>query len=170
MPPLFIDKQDMIDTYGEREMIQLTDRNNPKTGTVNDTVMDANIDDAEAEVIAPLGCCFSIKSILDVYADSRYVPVINHWVKVITRLHLYSSLEADNSQVTKAYTDAKEEIKDLCKCGTLVDNEGTEIPRNTSFDFIEDTCCTCSCCCPDALGLVTVCSGCACCGKWRNCL
>lgn len=175
MPPLFIDKQDMIDTYGEKEMIQLTDRNNPKTGTVNETVMNANIDDAEAEIIAPLGCCFSIKSILDIYAASGFVPVINHWAKVITRLHLYSSLERDDSQVTKAYTDVKEEMKELCECGVLVDNAGNEISRNTGFDFVEDTCCCCNCFTGnDPCGLVTVhtcgCSCSSCCGRFRVCL
>lgn len=145
MPPLFIDAQDMIDTYGAREMIQLTDRVQPKTGNVNTTLMNANIDDAEAEIIAPLGCCFSIADILDVYAANGFVPVINHWAKVITRLHLYSSLERDDSQVTKAYDDAKKEMDALCICGTLVDNAGKEIPRKTKFAFIEDSCHTCYC-------------------------
>lgn len=151
--PFFINSQDMIDTYGSREMIQLTDRAIPKTGTVNETLMDANIDDAEAEIITQLGCCFSIADILAVYSDARWIPTINHWAKVVTRIHLYSSLERDDSQVTKAYADYKEEIEALCKCGILVDNEGTEIGAKSNFLFIEDAgncCSTChssSCCC-----------------------
>ncbi|HQK38771.1 MAG TPA: DUF1320 family protein [Flavobacterium alvei] len=148
----------MVNTYGEKEMINLTDRNNPKTGTVNTVVMEANIDDAEAEIITKLGCCFSISAILEIYAASGFVPTLNHWAKVVTRLHLYSSLERDESQVSKAYEDYKEEIEELCKCGILVDNTGVEIPRKTIFSFVEDTTTTC-CCIGDC-----------CCGMARFCL
>lgn len=41
-------RQDMIDRYGEQELIELTDDND--SGAINDTVLTQAIDDAEAEI------------------------------------------------------------------------------------------------------------------------
>ena len=41
-------RQDMIDRFGEQELISLTDRND--TGDINDTVLDQAIADASAEI------------------------------------------------------------------------------------------------------------------------
>ena len=143
MPPMFIDTDDMKNTYGEKEMIELTDRNKPRTGTINEDVMTANINDAEAEIIVELSTAFDISAIRQVYQAEKTIPIIDHWAKVVTRLHLYSSLENDDSQVTKAYDDYKVEIAKVIKSGTLVDSDGNEIKRKSVFAFVEetDTCC-----------------------------
>lgn len=48
----YIDKQGMIDRFGESELIALTDRDS--AGTIDDAVLDAAIADAEARIDAKL--------------------------------------------------------------------------------------------------------------------
>jgi len=148
--PTFINQTKMENTYGQLEIIRLTDRTQPLTGAVNVAVLNANIDDAEAEIMTALGCCFDAKAIYQVYIDGNTIPAIEHWAKVFTRLHLYSSLERDDSQVTKAYLDCKQEMADLCKCGILLDSAGNEIPRLIKTRYVEDT--KCYCCGPCSCG------------------
>lgn len=43
-------QQEMIDRFGQREIIQLTDKSTPPTGSINSTVLGKAIADAEATI------------------------------------------------------------------------------------------------------------------------
>lgn len=43
-------RQDMIERFGEQELIQATDRADPPAGVISDAVLNGAIDDAEAEI------------------------------------------------------------------------------------------------------------------------
>ena len=47
---MYVDKAGMIDRYGERALIQLTDRGTPATGGVVDAVLDKALADAAAAI------------------------------------------------------------------------------------------------------------------------
>jgi len=46
----YASKQALIDRYGEDELIQLTDRAIPSTGAIDDAVLNAALDEADAEI------------------------------------------------------------------------------------------------------------------------
>ena len=55
--PFFIDQTDMTNRYGEKEIIGLTDRAPTQTGSIDSTILNAKIDDAEAEMLKYVLCC-----------------------------------------------------------------------------------------------------------------
>jgi len=100
-------KQDLIDRYGQEELIQLTDRAN--AGVIDDTVLDQAIADAD--------------SLIDGYLASRYslplsdVPVsLVRVAAALTRYFLYT--EAATDQVEKAHDQAIAWLKDVAR-GTV---------------------------------------------------
>jgi phage gp36-like protein len=52
--------QDMIDRYGEAELVQLTDRAVPPTGAYDADVVEAALNDAEAEINAYLSVRYAL--------------------------------------------------------------------------------------------------------------
>jgi phage gp36-like protein len=88
-------KQNMIDRYGEEELIQLTDRT--RDGVINDAVLNQAINDAAAEI--------------DGYLAGRYQlplavtpPILIVYACDMTRYRLYA--DAATEQVDKRYQDA----------------------------------------------------------------
>ena len=88
-------KQNMIDRYGEEELIQLTDRD--RDGVIDDAVLDQAIADAGAEI--------------DGYLAGRYQlplgtvpPILTVYACDMTRYRLYD--DAATEQVEKRYADA----------------------------------------------------------------
>lgn len=153
--------QDMIDRFGEEEMIQLTDRTEIQTNTINSVLLQAKMDDAEAELNVVLACCYSVKDIQAIYAGGGSIPVLKHWLCDITRKHLYDLLENADHQVIREYKDFKEEIMEICKCQSLIDDEFEEVPKKTanSFYLLDEPgcypkicCCEFECCCGSGLG------------------
>lgn len=47
---MYVDRQGMIDRYGETKLVQLTDRGTPKTGVIVDQVLDKALADAAAVI------------------------------------------------------------------------------------------------------------------------
>jgi phage gp36-like protein len=88
-------KQNLIDRYGETELIQLTDRS--ALGAIDDTVIDRAIADADGEI--------------DGYLAGRYSapisPIPKSLVRIachLTRYYLYDDQAPE--QITKRYDDA----------------------------------------------------------------
>jgi len=143
----------MIDRFGEEEMIQLTDRATIQTNAINAVLLQAKMDDAEAELNVVLMCCYNLKLINQIYIDGGSVPILKHWLADITRKHLYDLLENADHQVIREYKDFKEEIMEICKCQGLVDNELNEVPKKGAalFSYIDEPGCypknfPCGCC------------------------
>lgn len=88
-------KQNMIDRYGEEELIQLTDR--AASGVINDTVLDQAIADAGAEIDGYLGGRYQLPLAVT-------PPIITVYACDMTRYRLYD--DAATEQVEKRYQDA----------------------------------------------------------------
>ena len=56
----FATKGDMIDRFGEQELIQLTDRSNPRADVVGEAVLAGALGDANEEVAASVGAKYSL--------------------------------------------------------------------------------------------------------------
>lgn len=112
-------RQQMIDRFGEPELIQLTDNGPIAQGVIDDTVLNGAIDDASAEV--------------DGYLAGRYdlplsvVPtVLTRIACDITRYYLYDDAVPD--RVEKRYDDAVKFLRSVGK-GEIslgVDSGGAE--------------------------------------------
>lgn len=97
-------KQDMIDRFGEDELIQLTDRNN--AGVIDDAVLNGALADADAQI--------------DPYLASRYslplagTPVVIKRVACnLARYFLYD--DAATEQVQKAFDQGISFLKSISK-------------------------------------------------------
>jgi len=130
--------QDMVDRFGQEEMIQLTDRATIQTNAINTTLLQAKMDDAEAELKAMLSCCYDLKVIAQIYIDGGFIPVLKHWECDITRKHLYDSLENADHEVIREYDDFKKEIMNICKCENLITDEDEVVPKKTGAFYVLD--------------------------------
>lgn len=91
---LYAIRQDMIDRFEERELIQATDRADPPAGVIDDTVLNRAIDDAEAEINGHLAAKYALP-----FAD---VPVVlKRWACDIAWYFLLKDRAGE--QVTKRY-------------------------------------------------------------------
>jgi len=101
---MYCTQQNLIDRFGQLEIIQLTDRSTPPAGTINATVLNKAISDAEAE----------INSYLTGYAlPLATVPAnFERMACDMTRYYLYEDRVIE--QVKKRYDDA---IKYLTQVG-----------------------------------------------------
>ena len=88
-------KQDMIDRFGEEELIQLTDRSN--AGVIDDQVLNRAIADADAEIDGYLGGRYALPLAI--------VPVsLGRIAADVTRYYLYEDAATDH--VRQRYEDA----------------------------------------------------------------
>jgi len=102
----YANAQQMIDRFGEQELIQLTDRANPPLNTMDDAVLAAALDDADAEING--------------YLQARYtlplasVPLnIARMARDIARYRLYDDAVTD--AVQKRYDQAIKELERISK-------------------------------------------------------
>lgn len=146
---MYATEQDMIDRYGLEELIQTTDKAETQTNAVVTARLNAAIADAEAELNLILSCCFDLRTIRAVYTAGRSIEILKHWTCYIARKHLYTDLENSENQVTRDYKDYEEEIKKICECSDLYDNEYNLIPKKGFSQVWEDPGCypKAPCCC-----------------------
>jgi phage gp36-like protein len=124
-------QQDLIDRFGEQEIVQLTDRDGPPTGAINDTIVGKALADSD--------------ELINGYLAGRYqVPVAAPVPAVLSqlacdiaryKLHLNEPPEL----VRKNYEDALKRLKEISD-GTFVlqvaGAEAAEIdPPATGVDF-----------------------------------
>jgi len=130
--------QDLIDRFGQKEIIQLSDRSNPKTNAVNTTLVQAKIDDGCAEMDLILSCCYDICELKNLQTSGYEFPVLKHWNADIARKHLYDCIRLDvnagarDHKAESEYLDYQQEIEKMCECGRLMAYQGTdciEVPK-----------------------------------------
>lgn len=161
---MFTTIQNMIDCFGNEEMVCISDKSQPRTGLVNETRVQCAIDDACAEIVASLACCgFNIKQLKENIANGQTYPVLRHWANDVARYHLYDTIRLSTNaggsdhESHRRYQNYHEEIKEICKCGVLVNSEGDLLCVNKKSIVVtnDPTClprnaCCCgssSCCC-----------------------
>jgi len=97
---------DMTDRFGTDELIQLTDKGTPPTGTINTAVLDKSLADADATINS--------------YLESRYTLPLSPVPQVLSRIacdiaryFLYD--ERATEQVRKRYEDALRYLRDVAE-------------------------------------------------------
>lgn len=102
--PTYATKQNLIDRFGEPELIQLTDRANPPSGVIDDTVLTRALEDADGEIDAALAARYTLPLV-------SIPKVLVKTACDIARYHLYE--DAPGETVRQRYEDAKAFLKDL---------------------------------------------------------
>ncbi|WFE92301.1 DUF1320 domain-containing protein [Roseibium porphyridii] len=113
----YVTQQDLIDRFGDRELIQLTDRTNLPAATIDATVVAAKISDAEA--------------MADSYMAKRYKlplnPVPDVLIPIVAnmaRYYLYGERAETESAVTRNYKNALGWLKDVANGTVQLEAEG----------------------------------------------
>lgn len=117
----YVTKQDLIDRFGEQELIQLTDRVNKPASTVNDTAVDLAIADASNLADSYLAKVVTLP--LD--------PVPGALPKVVAdlaRYFLHGKAADKESPVTTAYEQAIAFLRDVAKGLVQLTDSGSETP------------------------------------------
>ena len=138
--------QDMIDRFGNEEILQLSDRQ-VHLGVLNSTRVQAAIDDACAEIDLELSACY-------VLPITSSVPILKHWACDVARFHLYDTLVNEDHEAFRRYKDYEEEIKSVCK-KNLVDSNGVALKKISAFGVSvahRDSCLPKNKCCKSSCG------------------
>lgn len=113
---MYATKQDMIDRYSERELIELTDRAEPYTDAIVDTVLDKALADAGIEI--------------DSYIARKYdlplastPPMLNRHACTIAWYILHRGRHPD--EVRDQYKDALSWLKDVADGRVELDVAGS---------------------------------------------
>lgn len=113
----YVTKQQLIDRFSERELIQLTDRDNKPATTIDDTVVNGAIADAEALVDGYLGKVYELP--LGVTP-----PVLTRISADIARYYLHGKSADKDGPVHRAYTEAASWLKDVSRGLVQIDAAG----------------------------------------------
>ncbi|MGY5789057.1 gp436 family protein len=114
-------KQDLIDRFGETELVQLTDRTNKPASVVDDTVVARHLADAEA-----LADSYIAKAVA--LPLSPVPPVLVKTVADIARYYLHGKAAEKDSPVTAAYNQALTFLRDVSKGLVMLTEEGSAAP------------------------------------------
>jgi phage gp36-like protein len=91
----YASRQDMIDRFGQQELMELTDRNN--LGVIDDAVLNSSIADADAEVNTYLAGRYALPL-------TTTLPILTRFAADIARYQLYGTRASE--QVLQRYKDA----------------------------------------------------------------
>jgi phage gp36-like protein len=116
-------QQDLIDRFGEVELIELTDREEPLTEAIVTSVIDRALADADAEIDSFIGKRYTLPL---ASTPPRLVKVASD----IARYNLYT--DTPNDQVANNYKAAVAWLRDLAKGNSELDIDGEEPAADTS--------------------------------------
>lgn len=136
--------QDLIDRFGEGELVQLTDRSIPPVGVIDEAVVDRAIADAGAEIDASLQARYALPLAL-------VPPLLNRLACDIARYVLQADAASD--EVRRRYEDARATLRQLASgqaslgpdaggskpaesAGAQVASAGTQFGRDKAGGFI----------------------------------
>lgn len=114
--------QDLVDRFGQTELVQLTDRTNIPPATVDETVVDRALADAGA--------------LIDSYLASRYALPVSSTPDVLVKIaadlaryFLHGKAADKDSPVTAAYEDALAWLAKVSNGIVVLEIAGAEVPQ-----------------------------------------
>lgn len=113
----YVTKQQLIDRFGERELIQLTDRANRPATTVDETVVAEAIRDAEAVVDGYVGKVYQLPM-------TSAPAVLTKISADIARYYLHGKAADKDGPVHRAYSEAIAWLKDVSRGLVQIDADG----------------------------------------------
>lgn len=114
----YVTKQQMIDRFGERELVQLTDRSNVPPATIDDTVLDGALADAADMIDGYLKPVYAL--------PLSVVPgILVRMAADIARYFLHARGVEKESQVYRSYAEALAWLKGVSTGLIQLDADGT---------------------------------------------
>lgn len=113
-------KSDLIERYGERELVQLTDRTRTPPTTVDDVVADRALGDAASLIDGYLGKVYALP-LASVPANLTKIQAD------VARYYLHGKAADKDSAVARAYGEAVAWLKDVA-AGRVRLDDGGEVP------------------------------------------
>lgn len=110
-------KQDLIDRFGERELMQLTDRDNVPASVIDDTVVEGHLADAHGVVNGYLAKVYKLPI-------APVPPVLTKITADVARYFLHGESAEKDSPVRMAYSDAINWLKDVATGKVGLEAEG----------------------------------------------
>lgn len=110
-------KQDLLDRFGETELMQLTDKVNRPASTIDDVPVTRALDDAAALIDGYIGKVYRLPL-------SGLPPVLTKNACDIARYFLHGKAADKDGPVERAYKDAVAWLKDVSKGVVTLDVEG----------------------------------------------
>lgn len=120
---MYVDKAGMIDRYGERKLIQLTDRATPATGGIVDAVLDKALADAAAAIHG------YARSAGYAVPFSPTPDMVDGWQAGIAFYLLYQGEASEKAK--KDYEIALGQLKELAAGRIVLQAAGVEAPAPT---------------------------------------
>lgn len=111
-------KQDLIDRFSERELIQLTDRTNTPASVIDDTVVTRALTDAAALADSYLGKVYTLPL-------ATTPPVLTKLVADVARFFLHGEGVEKDSPIRSAYADAVKFFRDVSAGMVQLVNDGS---------------------------------------------
>jgi phage gp36-like protein len=122
-------KQDLVDRFGERELVQLTDRTNKPPSTVDDVVVGRALGDADGTIDGYVGKQYALPL-------SVVPPVLTKIAADLARYYLHGEAAGPDSIVTRNYNGAVAWLKDVAK-GLVSIDDGAETPAQAGGGAIK---------------------------------
>lgn len=114
--------QDLVDRFGERELVQLTDRTNRPPTTIDSVVVDRGLADAAAFIDGYVGKAYSLP-----------LPIVPPaLVKIcadVARYYLHGKAAEPDGAVERAYLEGRRWLTDLSKGLVQIDIGGMTPPQ-----------------------------------------
>lgn len=115
-------QQDLIDRFGERELIELTDRTNKPVSTIDDTTVERALGDAEATADSYIGTVYQLPI-------PTVPPILTKICADIARYFLYGKVAEKDTPVEIAYRDALAWLTGVSKRLITIENAGAIVSQ-----------------------------------------
>lgn len=110
-------KTDLIERFGERELVQLTDRTHVPPTTIDDTIVARALADASSEVDG------YVRKVARLPLTAVPAILVRRSAD-IARYYLWGKSAGKDDQVTRSYGEAVRWLKDVSAGLTMLDEEG----------------------------------------------
>lgn len=110
-------KQDLLDRFGETELVQLTDKVNRPASTIDDVPVSRALGDAAALIDGYIGKLYRLPL-------SALPPVLTKNACDIARYYLHGKAAEKDGPVERTYDEAVSWLKDVSKGVVTLDVEG----------------------------------------------
>jgi len=113
----YVTQQDLIDRFGEPELVQLTDRTNRPATTIDATTVARHIADAESMIDGYLGKVYALPL-------ATVPPVLVKIAADLARYFLHGPSAEKDGAVERAYRDARAWLNDVAGGAVVIENAG----------------------------------------------
>lgn len=127
----YVTLQDLIDRFGQDELIQLTDRANVPPTTVDETVVGKHIADAEALIDSHVGRRYQLPL-------EAVPPVLTKYAADLARYFLHGDAAEKDSPVERNYREAVRWLELVSKGAIVIENAGV-IPADAGGGQVQSS-------------------------------